>query len=278
MLMKINRSLIKKVSLITALVSSSFLSVGCSSNSLKGNDDFYSTERDSSDDEYIESKATLVKAQEYSGDFNKYKIEEFNSNSSDSVYWNISIMKGDKEIQKISQSLDKNVLSKPDISELIAEEDVDFDGKKDLLIFQGHFGIQGIASYKCYINNSGGSSGQAFKILEGFKDIPNPSIDYNKKLIQSSNRENASTYVYSIYKIDNTKDVEHIIKESSLKITNKENGLSDCIEYKLQDGQMQIVKEQNDINIQDVYCNDGYFDIGSINWQSINKGQCKVCD
>lgn len=268
--MRINKILAKRVPLVTAFVAFALLVTGCS-NKVDNNDNS-SNENDYFED-YIEPKATLVNSLEYSGDINNYKIEEYNSNSSDSVYWNVSILKGDKEIQKITQNLDKNASSKPDISELIVEVDVNFDGKKDLLIFQGRFGVQSIASYKCYLNNEEGTSGQPFKILEGFSDIANPSFNHNKKLIQSCNMENANTYVYSIYKITNTKDTSHIVKEASLSIAHKETGLSDCIEYKLKDGNMQIVKEEKDINPQDIYSNDGYFDIGSKSWQSIGKGE-----
>lgn len=273
---RINKRLLREISLITLTLTFSLSIIACSSKVKENNDS--SIENDSSYEEYAESKATLVKSEEYTGGFYKYKIEEYNLNSSDSVYWNIIVMKGDKEIQKITQSLDKNAVSKPDISELVVEEDIDFDGKNDLLIFQGRFGVQGIASYKCYLNNENGTSGEAFKIIDEFKDIPNPSFDHNKKLIQSCNRENASSYVYSIYKITNTNNVHHIVKEATLKITHKDNGLSDCVEFKLQDGKMQIVNEKNDINVQEVYSNDGYFNIGSINWQSINKGENKTCD
>lgn len=72
-------------------------------------------------------------------------------------------------------------------------QDVNFDGKCDLLIYLGQYGNQGIRYYDCFIWNE---KKHKFQRDDSFKSIENPQIDKERKCIFSFARISAASYSY----------------------------------------------------------------------------------
>ena len=77
--------------------------------------------------------------------------------------------------------------------------DVNFDGFKDILIYLGSYGNQGVIYKDCFIWND---KKHLFENYNPFKNIPNPQIDENEKCIYGNLRNNSSHYVYEFYSWD----------------------------------------------------------------------------
>lgn len=72
--------------------------------------------------------------------------------------------------------------------------DVDFDGEKDILVRNGHYGNQGAACYACYLYRQ-----EMYEACESFTDILNASVDAENELILSSWRTSAVTHGWGMY-------------------------------------------------------------------------------
>lgn len=72
--------------------------------------------------------------------------------------------------------------------------DVDFDGEKDILVQNGHYGNQGAETYACYLYRQG-----QYEACESFTEIPNASVDGENKLILSSWRNSAVCHGWGMY-------------------------------------------------------------------------------
>lgn len=72
--------------------------------------------------------------------------------------------------------------------------DVDFDGEKDILVRNGHYGNQGAACYACYLYRQG-----MYEACESFSNILNASVDAENELILSSWRTSAVTHGWGMY-------------------------------------------------------------------------------
>ena len=64
--------------------------------------------------------------------------------------------------------------------------DVTFDGNKDLLVYLGQFGNQGVEYWDAYVWNE---VKQKFLFVPSFHDIPNPTLNEKEKIIESFSRE-----------------------------------------------------------------------------------------
>ena len=78
--------------------------------------------------------------------------------------------------------------------EKLLYEDVDFDGKPDLLVSSGHHGNQGFITYDCYLQREDG-----FEECPSYGDIRFPSIDPENKRILSFQRNWAASHTWGIY-------------------------------------------------------------------------------
>lgn len=56
--------------------------------------------------------------------------------------------------------------------------DVTFDGNKDLLVYLGQFGNQGVEYWDAYVWNE---VKQKFLFVPSFHDIPNPTLNEKEK-------------------------------------------------------------------------------------------------
>ncbi len=102
--------------------------------------------------------------------------------------------------------------------------DVNFDGKDDILVNNGHFGNQGLVTYTCFLNKDG-----AYERNESFADISNPAVDNENKKILSTWRNWAASHSWAMYVYDGTDYVmtdclteEEIISYSSGNEQNEE--------------------------------------------------------
>lgn len=77
--------------------------------------------------------------------------------------------------------------------------DVNFDGIKDLLIYLGNFGNQGVVYKDCFIWNN---DIKMFENYNLFKNIQNPQIDENEKCIYGNSRNNSCHYEFELYTWD----------------------------------------------------------------------------
>jgi len=96
--------------------------------------------------------------------------------------------------------------------------DVNFDGQRDILVSQGHFGNQGLVTFACFIYNNG-----VYKLNESFSDIPNPAIDNENNKILSTWRNWAASHSWAMFSyIDG-----EFIKTNMLTTSPEEWGIRD---------------------------------------------------
>lgn len=132
-------------------------------------------------------------------DLHTYKATMFrNAETEEVVRWEMEIYDGDTLLQTIYYGHDENVSCIPDLDKLIWEEDVNFDGAKDILIWQGHYGTHGDLGYRCYLADADRG---LYELCPEFQEIPNPKVDGTQKLICGWNRSGA-TYEDTFYCYD----------------------------------------------------------------------------
>ena len=71
--------------------------------------------------------------------------------------------------------------------------DANFDGQKDILVLQGHFGAQYAAVYDCFLSDDG-----TYKLNESFSKISNPALDYQNKQVLSTWRNWAASHSWAM--------------------------------------------------------------------------------
>lgn len=103
--------------------------------------------------------------------------------------------------------------------------DVDFDGKNDLLIYEGCYGSDGKVCYSCFLQTDSG-----FTNSNEFSLIPNPCIDFKNKEIRGSWRNWAASHSWAKYKfVDGVFVEDKVLTENPIK---KEDDTSDSDENK----------------------------------------------
>lgn len=156
-----------------------------------------------------ESGYEVTGTAEYIGEIYSYKVYAMrNSADEDEIYWQIDIYNGENPVREIKAEKAEYLSLLPSVGELVHEEDVDFDGQKDLLIFRGRFGAQGAEGYDCYLIR-----GDEFVFCPGFADIPNPVVDEEKQVVNGWNRNSASSYSEMTYRFNGT-DFEMIERKT----------------------------------------------------------------
>lgn len=76
--------------------------------------------------------------------------------------------------------------------------DVNFDGEKDILVQNGHYGNQGTEYYSCYLYHNG-----SYQQCDSFSEIPNASVDAQNQYMLGSWRNSAASHGYGIYLFEN---------------------------------------------------------------------------
>ena len=142
----------------------------------------------------------LEETEEIKTDLHTYKVSLFrNEETQYVVRWEVEIYNGNTLLQTIYYNHDEYVSCLPSGDALIWEEDVNFDGVKDVLVWQGHYGTHGDLGYRCYLANA--ETG-LYEWCESFQEIPNPKVDREKKLICGTSRGGANVYHDVFYRYD----------------------------------------------------------------------------
>jgi hypothetical protein len=81
--------------------------------------------------------------------------------------------------------------------------DVNFDGQKDILVSQGHFGTQGLVRFTCFLCSDG-----TYKLCESFSEIPNPALDAQHKKVLGTWRNWAGSHSWAMYSYINREFIE----------------------------------------------------------------------
>lgn len=119
-----------------------------------------------------------------------------NDETKELIRWEVEVYNGDALLQTIRYGQER---ATPSWDELIWEEDVNFDGVKDILILQGYYGSHGDKIYRCYCYNEQWS---IYWEESSFKEIPNPEVDTEQQLIYGSSRDGANSYADFFYQYD----------------------------------------------------------------------------
>ncbi len=124
------------------------------------------------------------------------KIDEANEfyNNLDSKLFISKVEKGNKELLQIID----DVFRINNATGGLFLEDVNFDGKKDILIKTGHHGNQWYVTYNCYLFD-----GEKYVKNSNFEKIINASIDYTNKRILSAWRNYSASHGWGIYAFAN---------------------------------------------------------------------------
>lgn len=152
--------------------------------------------------------------------------------------------------------------------------DVDFDGKNDILIDNGHFGNQGFVTFTCFLNEN-----DQYNKCDSFSNIINPSIDITNKKILTSWRNWAASHSWAMYSYDGTQYImtDCLTEEA---ITSAQSSSSDeetwgyTIEQ-LKDGTMQEIESftTNDYTdeqiYEKIYDEKSYWGISGDKWETI---------
>lgn len=137
---------------------------------------------------------------EEQGERYRYKVTRFYETDTHKILnWHINIYDEEVLVQEISFERDELANGQTPLEGSIWEEDVNFDGVKDLLICQGHYGAQGGLGFRCYLANA---TGDGFEYCHGFEEITNPSVDSYKKWITGTVRSNAASYYQNFYEFN----------------------------------------------------------------------------
>ena len=117
--------------------------------------------------------------------------------------WTVEITNDEGMKEKLSVEVDPYSIYKPFANDIAWEEDVNFDGIPDVLLFQGTLGAQGVTYYECYL-----SDGKKLKKCKGFDEIPNPYTNPGSKQITGNIRDGALAYYELHYRISGDEAVE----------------------------------------------------------------------
>lgn len=126
-----------------------------------------------------------------------YIVTEYRNSDSSVIYWTV-VTKSISHPQEFRYDCDKSAGPIPSVTTLVAEEDINFDGRTDLCLFMGYFGVQGTRRYRGYLQNEEGT----YTLCEEFENIANPVLDAENKVILSGSRENAAQHWYGKYAFD----------------------------------------------------------------------------
>ena len=111
----------------------------------------------------------------------------------------LEVKKGGKKVQQLHYSYNFDDYGEPNIplkKDSMLLRDVTSDGNKDLLIYMGSYGNQGIERFDCYVWDV-----KAEKLVHApsFVNIDDPKVDKTEGCVFSSARSSAAEYVYGLW-------------------------------------------------------------------------------
>ena len=83
--------------------------------------------------------------------------------------------------------------------------DVNFDGRKDILVSQGLFGTQALVRFACFLGCE-----ETYELNESFSNISNPALDTENRKILSTWRNWAASHSWAMYSYENGEFIETI--------------------------------------------------------------------
>lgn len=132
-----------------------------------------------------EDEGKLIDSTSIADDTFNYIVDIYEKENRDR-YAKIFVQRGTKEVSTLMVENKEWGDVFPEISSIITEKDVDFDGTKDVLVNLGCFGEYGDRRYKCYLLRS-----LKLEYCSGFEIINNPEIfSDNRMVVGYSNVEN----------------------------------------------------------------------------------------
>lgn len=114
-----------------------------------------------------------------------------------SIYWQVLVLKYGEVVTVFREEDNPLAGPIPDVDTLVVETDINFDGKNDILLWQGHFGVQGASHYSCYLASENG-----FSRCNDFSYIPNPNLDRMSEVIMGCWRNSAASHGWSLYRFE----------------------------------------------------------------------------
>lgn len=141
--------------------------------------------------EEIERETVL--GEQYRYEIAMYRKEDFTVKN-----WEIEVYEGEKYIQTISYEHPLGVSCLPTLEEMIWEEDVNFDGVKDLMIGIGFYPDG--KRYYCYLYDT---EKKEFVFCPGLENIAAPQVDAENQLIFGNVRSSSVYYKIKYLKIEN---------------------------------------------------------------------------
>lgn len=161
-----------------------------------------------------------------------------------------------------------------DFEQIVVEEDVNFDGKNDILVLQGHSGTQGLVTYTCYLQNESG-----FELCPSFSKIENPKVNSEDEVILASWRNWAASHGWEMYYyIDGEFVGKEMLTEepANQSYSSEEDILWSWTIKELIDGKWvttdYFTEEDYDedyLHQYMVYGADAHWDIGQDKWESL---------
>ncbi len=200
------------------------------------------------------------------GQIYTYKITEFESPEKSTAAWKIKVYEEDTFMQTIEQDITLGMT--PSRNHKIWEDDVDFDGQRDLMLHQGistQYARQGIF-FDCFLTEEEG-----FVAEETFSRIRTPFVDFEEHTIYNEwgaddNRLEIEKYQYNgsffkttehaYYQYDETTQdyilTEYIIPED--RVDNFYNTMSGCDmseeDRKELERFLPVLRDETEMNIQ----------------------------
>lgn len=189
------------------------------------------------------------------------------------MYWEVVVLDNEHVVTVLSIENEEYGSAFPSPAELVLECDVNFDGIHDILLCLGHFGSQGLVTYKCFL-----SDGETLTYCPSFTDIANPAIDYDGQVVRSQWRNMATSHGWGIYTFqDNAFTMTECFTESE---TQDESGtyLWTWTDEVFKDGQWQIREyyTEHDYDAETIYHKhygpDSYWGLDQDKWNTLFNG------
>ena len=119
------------------------------------------------------------------------------------VRWEIRVTNDRGMDETLIAEIDPLSCYDPGPSGIVSEEDVNFDGIKDVLLYHGSFGAQCVPYFECYL-----SDGKTLRECYYFDDIPEPMAIGEDKTLTGHLRDGAAAYYEFYYEIEDDAVVE----------------------------------------------------------------------
>lgn len=152
-----------------------------------------------------------------------------------SIYWQVVVLKDEKVVAVLREEDNPFAGPIPNVDTLVVETDVNFDGKNDILLWQGHFGAQGASYYSCYL-----AAENDFSPCTDFSYIPNPNLDRTSEIIMGCWRNSAASHGWSLYRFEDG-DLKElaVLTHEPAEIIDSNNYIMGWQEELLIDGHLQ---------------------------------------